>query len=343
MSFGQPLFLLTLLVVPLVVAAYLLAQRRQARFAVAFTNLEVLAAVAAQRRPWHRWLAAAVFLLSLAALCVAVARPRVSDLVPSQQAAVILVVDVSGSMNANDVKPTRLAAAVKAVNIFLDHAPRQLRVGLIAFAGEPDVVTPATTDHDLVREGAQSLGEYNGFGGTAIGDALSAAVQLAQQAVGQTKPASSGTTIAFRPRGPQSPASILFLSDGAQHGGVLQPAQGAAIAKAAGIPVYSVSIGTPNGVLQRSAYAGPGGFGGFSGSIPVPVDPTTLQQIAAATGGKFTQAPDARTLDASYASLGSRLGRKPGTSEITNELVLLAAGLLLGAGLVSTLWAPRLP
>ena len=130
MSFGQPLFLLTLLVLPLVVAAYLLAQRRRSRFAVAFTNLEVLAAVAARRRPWRRWLAAAVFLLSLAALCVAVARPKVSDLVPSQRAAVILVIAGSGSMNANDVKPTRLAAAEKAIGIFLDHAPKQLRVGL---------------------------------------------------------------------------------------------------------------------------------------------------------------------------------------------------------------------
>ncbi|HST24742.1 MAG TPA: VWA domain-containing protein [Gaiellaceae bacterium] len=342
MSFGQPLLLLTLLVLPLVVAAYLLAQRRRSRFAVAFTNLEVLAAVAARRRPWRRWVAAAVFLLSLAALCVAVARPKVSDLVPSQRAAVILVIDVSGSMNANDVKPTRLAAAEKAISIFLDHAPKQLRVGLIAFAGEADVITPATTDHDLVRLGAESLGNYGGYGGTAIGDALAAAVRLAQQAVGPTKPASSGTTIAYHPQGPQSPASILFLSDGAQHGGVLQPSQGAAIAKAAGIPVYSVSIGTPNGVLNRP-YNGPGGFGGFSGGIPVPVDPTTLRQIAAATGGKFTQAENAKTLDASYANLGSRLGRKPGKSEITNELVLLAAGLLLGAGLLSVLWSPRLP
>jgi Ca-activated chloride channel homolog len=342
MSFGQPLLLLTLLVVPAVVVALLLVERRRARYAVRFTNLDVLAGVVAKQRPWRRYVAPVVFLLALAALCVAMARPHVSKLVLNQEATVILVVDVSGSMHATDVSPTRLGAAQHAVDVFLDHAPKQLRVGLVAFAGEPDVVTPPTTDHALVREGADTLGYLQGYGGTAIGDALAAAVQLAQQAVGATKPASSGTTIAFHPGGAQSPASILILSDGAQTHGVLQPAQGAAIAKAAGIRVYSVSVGTPDGVLQRG-YNGSGGFGGYSGTIPVPVDPSTLREVAAATGGKFSQARTASSLDASYASLGSRLGRKPGQAEITNELVLLAALLLIGAGLVSALWAPRLP
>ncbi len=343
MSFGQPLLLLTLLAVPLVVGLYLLAQRRRARYAVRFTNLDVLAAVAARTRPWRRYVAPAVFLLAIAALCVAMARPSVTKLVASQEATVILVVDVSGSMQATDISPTRLAAAQHAVDIFLDHAPENLRVGLIAFAGEPDIVTPPTSDHGLVREGADSLGYITGYGGTAIGDALAAAVQLAHQAVGATKPASGGATIAYHPRGPQSPVSILLLSDGAQTRGVLQPEQGAALAKAAGIPVYSVSLGTPNGMLTRGGFGGPGGYGRFGGSIPVPVDPTTLREVATATGGKFTQARTAKALDASYADLGSRLGRKPGKSEVTNEFVLLAAVLLLGAGLPAALWSPRLP
>jgi Ca-activated chloride channel family protein len=351
MSFGQPLLLLTLLVVPLVVLAYLLSQRRRARYAVAFTNLDVLAGVAGRSRPWRRYVAAAVFLLALAALCVAVARPQVTKLVPSQQATVILVVDVSGSMQARDVKPSRLGAAQHAVKVFLDHAPKKLRVALIAFAGEVDVATPPTTDHDLVRQADDSLSQMLDFHGTAIGDALAAAVQLAQASVGPTKSPSSGTTIAFHPHGAQSPVSIVLLSDGHQTRGALEPLQGAARAKAAGVPVYTVALGTPNGVLNFDntfgggpfGGPGPGGFGGFSGSIPVPPDPATLHAIASLTGGKFVDARNAKTLNDSYAKLGSRLGRKPGKSEVTNELVLVAALLLLGAGALSALWAPRLP
>jgi Ca-activated chloride channel homolog len=346
MSFGQPLFLLALLVVPLVAGLYLLSQRRRARYAVTFTNVDVLASVVGRAPSWRRYVAPAVFLLALAALCVGIARPKVSTLVPSRQAAVILVVDVSGSMQATDVRPSRLGAAQRAVEIFLDHAPKQLRIGLVAFAGEVTVATPATTDHHLVRQAAESLGEFLDFHGTAIGDALAVAVQLAQQAVGPTKPASSGTTIAFHPKGPQSPASIVLLSDGKQNRGNLSPEQGAVQARTAGIPVYTVALGTPNGVLDfrdlGGQFSGPGGFGG-SGQIPVPPDPATLHEIAAITGGKFTEARNAKTLNASYAHLGSRLGRKPGKSEITNELVLVAALLLIGSGGVAALWAPRLP
>jgi Ca-activated chloride channel homolog len=352
MSFGQPLLLLTLLVIPLVVLAYLLAQRRRARYAVTFTNMDVLASVAARSRPWRRYVAATVFLLALAALCVAVARPQVTKLVPSQQATVILVVDVSGSMQATDVKPSRLGAAQHAVKLFLDHAPKNLRVALIAFAGEVAVATPPTDDHDLVRQADDSLSQLLDFRGTAIGDALAAAVRLGQQSVGPTKAPSSGTTIAFHPHGPQSPVSILLLSDGHQTRGTLEPLQGAARAKAAGIPVYTVALGTPNGVLRfdNNSFGGgpfggpgPGGFGGFSGSIPVPPDPQTLHAIAAMTGGKFVEARNAKTLNDSYSNLGSRLGRKPGKSEVTNEFVLVAALLLLGAGAFSALWSPRLP
>jgi Ca-activated chloride channel family protein len=295
-----------------------------------------------------------VFLLALAALCVGVARPQVTKLVASQQATVILVVDISGSMQATDVKPSRLGAAQRAVKVFLDHAPKGLRVALIAFAGEVVVAAPPTTDHDLVRQADDSLGQLLDFRGTAIGDALAAAVKVAQQAVGPTKSPSSGQTIAFHPRGPQSPASIVLLSDGHQTRGNYQPLEGAALAKAAGIPVYTVALGTPNGVLDFNRLGGGGGgpfgppgngpgFGGFGGSIPVPPDPATLHAIASVTGGKFVEARNAKTLNSSYARLGSRLGRKPGKSEITNELVLVGALLLLGALGLSALWSPRMP
>ncbi len=349
MTFGQPLFLLTLLVVPLVIGLYVLAQRRRAKYAVKFTNMDVLASVVGTRRSWRRYVAPLVFLLALAALCVALARPQRSTLVASQQATVILVVDVSGSMHATDVKPTRLGAAQKAVRIFLDHAPKNLRIALIAFSGDANIAAPPTTDHNLIRQADDTLGDFTGNGGTAIGDALALAVEVAHAAVGPTGAPSSGQTIAYHPHGPQSPVSIVFLSDGHQTRGALQPLEGAAQAKAAGIPVFTVALGTPNGTLTfgngfGNPYGGPGsGPGGFGGTIPVPPDPATLHAIASLTGGKFVDARNAKTLNDSYANLGSRLGRKPGKSEITNEWVLLAAALLLGAGLLSAVWAPRLP
>jgi Ca-activated chloride channel family protein len=347
MTFAQPLFLLSLLVVPLVIVLYLLAQRRRARYAVKFTNMDVLASVVSKRRSWRRYVAPLVFLLALSALCVALARPQRLTLVASQQATVILVVDVSGSMHSTDVKPTRLGAAQKAVRIFLDHAPKNLRVALIAFSGDANIAAPPTTDHNLIRQADDTIGDFTGNGGTAIGDALALAVEVAQAAVGPTG-SSSGQTIAYHPHGAQSPVSIVFLSDGHQTRGALQPLQGAAQAKAAGIPVFTVALGTPNGTLTfgnngfgGNPYGGPNG--GFGGTIPVPPDPVTLHAIANLTGGKFTNALNAKTLNDSYANLGSRLGRKPGKSEITNEWVLLAAALLVGAGLLSVVWAPRLP
>lgn len=344
MSFTQPLFLLTLLVIPLVAGLYWLSQRRRARYAVTFTNVDVLASVVGRTPSWRRYVAPLVFLLALASLCVALARPHVTKLIPSQQAAVILVVDVSGSMQATDVRPTRLGAAQRAVEIFLDHAPKQLRIGLVAFSGEVSVATPPTTDHHLVRQAAESLGQFLDFRGTAIGDALAVAVQLAQQAVGPTKSSSNGTTIAYHPKGPQSPASIVLLSDGKQNRGILSPEQGANQAKAAGIPVYTVALGTPNGTLNLRDFGGQFPGGGFNqGQIPVPPDPATLHAIATVTGGKFTEAQNAKTLNDAYTKLGSRLGRKQGKSEITNELVLVAALLLIGSGGVAALWAPRLP
>ncbi len=344
MTFLSPLLLLTLLAVPLVVLVAWLAERRRMRFAVTFTNVDVLASVAGGR-PWRRLVPFALFLASLAVLGVAVARPQIDTTVTQDKATVVLVIDHSGSMFADDVKPTRLGAAQDAVRAFLDEVPDRVRVSLVVFASEPFVVAPPTTDLDLVRQAVDSLGSFP-VRGTAIGDALAAAVELAERAVGTAPPPNEGegTTIAYgtlaeaetEPESAASPASILFLSDGAQTRGFLTPNEGADRAQAAGIPVYTVSLGTDDGVLTRN-------FGGFEQSIPVPPDPETLQDIAESTGGEFFEARSAEALESAYQSLGSSLARIPGTLEITSWLVAVAAGLLLGAGTFAVLWASRLP
>ena len=348
MSFGSPLMLLALLVVPLAVALYLLAERRHMRYAVRYTNVDVLASVAGGRS-WRRLLPAVVFLVAIATLCIAVARPRVHSLVASDRATIVLVLDVSGSMQANDVKPTRLAAAQGAIRVFLDRVPSRVKVGLVLFAGVPEEATPPTTDHALVRQAADDADVFQGgFGGTAIGDALAAAVKVGLSSAGLAR--ARGLT-AYHPvaRGESSTlVTILFLSDGHQTRGILQPLQGADVAKRAGIPVFTVALGTKGGRVTNFNFGG----GAFSGSFfgggaglrqALSPDPATLHAIATRTGGRFYLAKSAGAAEAAYAKLGSSLGRVPGRSEVTVDFAIGAAVLLVVAGVLAALWAPRLP
>ena len=352
MSFQSPWLLLALPLLGLAIGLWLLAERRRMRYAVKFTNVEVLATVVSGRS-WLRVVPPALFALALALLLVALARPQVERTFLKERATVVLVMDTSRSMQAEDVPPTRLAAAQEAARTFLDQVPDKLRVGLVVFAGEAQVATPPTRDHDLVRTAVDEIDSFLVFGGTAIGDALQTAVELGKQ-VEDSEP-SQGKEIVHRPAAEptrtlaqaadegdeeeQGPVSILFLSDGAQTRGILQPLEGAALAKDARYPVYTVALGTPEGVIDR----GPFGFGGGNQSIPVPPDPETLRQIAETTGGEFTEARTAEALESAYANLGSKLGREPGESEVTFLLVAAAALLLLAAGVASALLSPRLP
>jgi len=335
MNFGHPLLLLTLLAIPTVLGLYRLASRRRMRYAVRYTNVDVLAAVIASGRPWRRWIAAGAFLLAVATLCAAVARPHVHRTVVSDNATVILVLDVSGSMQAQDVKPTRLEAAQRALHTFLDKVPARLKVGLVLFAGEAQVATPPTTDHALVSEAVDEADYFRGFGGTAIGDAIAVAVKVGLRSAGvqgksvstapQSRNLASYTTATVRPA--STLVSILFLSDGHQTRGILPPLQGAARARAAGIPVYTVALGTTGNTTLR----------GFPGGLPGNTAPSF------GPGGKFYHARSAGAVQDAYASLGSKLGRKPGNMEVTDLFLAAAAGLLVLAGVLSAIWSPRLP
>ena len=225
MTFGHPLLLLVLLALPVLAAVYLYLERRPPRYAMTYPNVDLLIEVTRGRQV-RRYVPPLLALLAVAGLCVALARPHRSTLVPSDDATVVLVIDVSGSMQARDVKPSRLAAAQAAVRKFLDQVPKQVKVGLVAFAGEPQVAAPPTTDRGVVREGLDTLDYFGGYGGTAIGDALAAAVELVKP-----PPASGVQTIAYTvAAAPQkkSPVTILFLSDGHQTRGLLEPLEGAA-------------------------------------------------------------------------------------------------------------------
>jgi Ca-activated chloride channel homolog len=347
MTFGRPLLLLTLLIVPAAVGIYFLVRRRQMRYAVAYTNLDVLATVTS-RYPWRRIVPAALFLLAIATLCTATARPHVKSMVPQEHATVILVLDASRSMQARDVKPSRLGAAEEAVNAFLDRVPKRLQVGMVVFAGDAQVAAPPTTDHELVRESLHLVENYPGYSGTAIGDALQVAVDLGKQALLGGR--SGGPTIAYRVGEKQSPkpgalVSILFLSDGRQTTGALLPLQGAALAKAAGFPVYTVALGTRNARLPGldpnsfSPFATPGQPNPFN----LAPDRKTLRAIARATGGEYFPARNAAAANTAYSKLGSQLGRKSAHVEVTFAFIAGAAVLVVLAGVLSAFWSPRIP
>jgi Ca-activated chloride channel family protein len=356
LSFKSPWMLLGLLVLAGVIALWWWADRRRMRYAVRYTNVDVLATVVSGRS-WSRWVPAGLLALGLGALFLALARPEVERTILTERATVILVVDTSRSMQAEDVKPTRLGAAQEALRTFLDDVPDDLRVGLVVFAGEAQVGTPPTKDHELVEAAITDIDQFLVFGGTAIGDALQTAVLLGRT-ITDLVPEEDGQTAAPAPEptrslaqatdsdepaedAPKSPVSILFLSDGAQTRGLLQPLEGAQLAKDAGFPVYTIALGTPDGVIERGPFGGPPGAGGSSQLIPVPPDPETLRAIAETTGGEFSEARDAESLEKAYSNLGSQLGQEKGRSEITWLLVAIAAVLLVLAGVVATVVSPR--
>jgi Ca-activated chloride channel family protein len=240
-------------------------------------------------------------------------------------------------MLAEDVRPSRLAAAQASIRTFLDELPEQFRVGMVSFAEEAQVVAPVTANREPVREAVEFLFPMRG---TAIGDAVERAAELAQEATGapaETQISGFGLAApADSDSGQRPPAAVLFLSDGFQTAGLLAPLDGAARAKELGIPVYTIALGTADGVIDLS-------FGGEARRIPVPPDRETLRLIAEETGGKYYSAPSAEALRSAYSELGSLLAREPGKDEATYAFALAAGLLALGAAVLSALWLSRIP
>jgi Ca-activated chloride channel family protein len=349
MTFATPLALLALPLIPLVVLALVLARRRRIRYAIRYPALDVLAGVV-ERERWGRWIPAALLVLALTALLLGAARPMARVPVPRDEATVMLVIDVSGSMNADDVEPTRLEAAQRAASRFLDRLPARFQVGLVAFASQAETLVPPTTDREAVRS---ALATLNASGGTAMGDGLARALDVIEaarkQAAGRgappttADPAAPGTTTptpgspeAGPVQPPVTPAVTLLLSDGANSVGG-NPFVQAERARQLKVPVYTIALGTANGVLRQ-----PNAFGGTR-IQPVPPDPDSLARIAETSNGRFFQAPTSRNLTAVYDSLGSRIGFRFEEREVT--VAFTAAGLLLlaAAGALRLRRGARLP
>jgi Ca-activated chloride channel family protein len=239
--------------------------------------------------------------------------------VPRKEATIVLAVDVSRSMTASDVRPTRLAAARNAATAFLTKVPKEYSIAVIGFGTRAFVAVPPTTDRVLAQDALASLAPSEG---TAIGDAVALAVKL-----GKRQHESDG----HRP-----PTSMLLISDGARDGGQTAPLLAARRARAAGIPVSTVLVGTPNGIVENKL------VGGYTEQIRVPPSPGTLQQIAKVSGGDFFRASTATALTNVYKKLSTRVGHKTQSREITDAFAAGGALLLLVGGGLSALWFRRL-
>ena len=314
MSFERPLLLLGLLAIPVLVWWYLRAHRGRQPFA----NPALVPSVAPRRPGLRRHWPMALYALGLAALILAVAKPQRAVSVPIDRASVLLVTDRSGSMQAADVQPSRLVAAKRAADEFVDSVPDRVRVGIVAFNQLAEVGQLPTTDRQAVRDAIASI---TPAGGTATGDALTTALRVLRPNPQDRRP---------------PPAAIVLLSDGKSVRG-RDPVEAAREARQLRVPVYTVALGTENGTIRVRE------SGGGVRIERVPPDIETLRRIADASGGEAFAVEDAERLEAVYQRLGSQISTKKEKREVTTAFAGGALLLVLGGGALSLLWFGRLP
>lgn len=312
MRFEQPLWLWLLVLVAALVAAYLIAQRRRTKYAVRFATLPMLEKVAPRRPGWRRHAPAVAFLAALAVLTIAIARPVADVRVPRERATVLIAMDVSNSMAATDVAPSRFEVAQQAAVQFVEELPDQFNVGLVSFARTATVVAPPSTNHQMTVDAINGLTLTDS---TAIGEAVLTSLQALRSVDPEDPP----------------PSRIVLLSDGGNTSG--RPIdEAAAQAAEAGVPVSTIAYGTPDGTVNIEGR-----------DIRVPADTAALEELADATSGQFYAAESDEQLRDVYTDLQSSIGWTTEPREITNLVAGIALAAALLAALASLLWFSRLP
>jgi Ca-activated chloride channel family protein len=316
MGFISPLRLLLILPLLAVLGFYLVQLIRRRQYAARFTDLSLLASVA-PRGPawWKRHLPAALLLLSLLAMVISLGRPTDVRKVPRERATVVLAIDVSNSMAADDVSPNRLKAAQDGAQSFVDQLPPRLNLGLVAFSGTASVLVSPTTDREAVRNAIDGLALGPG---TAIGDAVDASVRAIEAVPGD-------------PGQPPAPGRIVLLSDGETTRG-LANATAAEEATAKNIPVSTIAYGTQDGEVTIQGQR-----------IAVPVNIDALDALAQQTNGAAYTAETGDELKNVYSDIGSSIGYDKKTVEIGRWYVGVALVLGLLAATLSVLWSAKLP
>jgi Ca-activated chloride channel family protein len=317
MHFLSPSWLVLLIPVAALLTGYVVVQVRRKSYVTRFSNVELLGSVAPRRPGWRRHLTFALLLIALTVLTLGVARPSAAVRVPRDRATVMLAIDVSLSMEATDVLPSRIAAAKSAGQQFVTILPPRLNLGLVSFGGNASVIVSPTVDRKAV---STAIGNLKLQESTAIGEAVFTSLQ-AISVFGQA-------TTAAGDKPP--PARIVLLSDGANTVG--RPiSEAIAAARAAGVSVSTIAFGTDSGTVT---YKGE--------TIPVPADKPALQQLADQTGGSFHIAASVQELEQVYADIGSQIGYTTQQRDISWRFLAIGLLFALAAGGTSMLWAGRL-
>lgn len=315
MGFLSPGRLWILLLVAVLAVAYVVQQRRRPAYALRFSELDLLASVLPRSAAWKRHVPAVLVLLALAALTTAFAQPTGEVEVPRERATVVVALDVSLSMLADDVSPDRITAAKRSAAEFVEGLPDRFDVGLVSFSGRAGVVVPPTRDHAAVAAAVQGL-ELDEA--TAIGDAVLASLQAV-------------SSVAVAPGEDPPPARVVLLSDGTNTAG--EPVSSAAEqARAQGVPVSTIAYGTPAGTVR---------VGGEL--IPVPVDADALAQLAESTDGTAFRAESGEELGEVYDDIGGQVGTTTEVREITSRFAGVGLALTVAAVVAALAWGARLP
>jgi Ca-activated chloride channel family protein len=314
-TFLSPWWLLLLVPIALLAVGYVLQQRRRSKYAVRFASLPMLERLVTRRPRWRRHLPAVILLLAFTALALAVARPVADVRVPRKNATVIVAIDVSISMRATDVEPSRVKAASAAAKRFVEDLPSGINIGLVTFSGRTAVRAAPTTDRKEVEAALDTLTLSTR---TAIGEGVFTSldeITAAAAQAGQKK----------------VPATVVLLSDGTNTTG-RTPQEAAVAAREADVPVSTIAYGTQTGTVELEGQM-----------IPVPVDRETLATLARDTDGHAYTAETSDELNGVYDDIRSSVGFRSETREITQWLAGL--GLLLGlvAAALSLRWFSRLP
>jgi Ca-activated chloride channel family protein len=314
-SFGAPWFLLGLAAVPLLVWAYVTREQTRERAGAAFVSAPLRPSVVQWRPGWRRHLPMLLAALALTVLLLALARPERTVAVAAEQARIVLVTDTSGSMQATDVRPTRLKAVQSAANEFLKQVPRKVRVGAVVFDHRAHLAQTPTLDRAAVRQVVDTMTPH---GGTATGDAMQVALDSLKGKPGERRP----------------PGAIVLLSDGKATSG-RDPLGVAQQAKRLAIPVYTVALGTPQGTITVKKRDG------TTQVQQVPPDPQTLARVAQISGGRSYNVADAGKLDSVYKTLGSHVATKDEKREVTAWLAGCALALLVASSIPQLRWFAR--
>lgn len=343
MTFLWPDALWGLAALPALVALYFVLLKRRKKQALRYSSLGLLRP-ALGRSGWRRHVPPVLFLVAIALLALAAARPAALVLLPSERETVILAIDVSGSMRADDVAPTRLAAAQAAAKAFIADTPRSTQIGLVTFAGSAALVELPTSDHERLFQSIEQLQLQNA---TAVGSGILISLKaifpdqqfdvfprgLTSAAAGATWPPTPEDKKPVKPVPPGSNknAVIILLTDGQTTTGP-DPVDAARLAAARGVRVFTVGVGTPGGKILT----------GEGWSIRVRLDEDALKAIADLTRGEYFYAGNAPDLTRIYQTLQSKLVLEKRETEITALFAAAAALFAVAAGALSLLWFSRI-